>query len=814
MNDNDPMNKNTPSHSGADYQEDAVLLTASALGQLDGSEQAEAERLLAGPGGAAAREHVAEVRTVAAALQSVRNIDHPPRSASLRRTVLAAAARATVREDVTPHKPAPLRPWARGRFNRWLLAGGGVTAAVAVAFGMQQVAQHSQLAYSRAVRVSRDGDIVSASRQMPRAKSEVIDNSSGFTNHFSGGTISISTTGAAGVNITAIDRLSDTTESFDSRSITNGPGRSDTLTGERGLPFTNTGDGILGVEDLAGLNLRLPTTEAVADLADGIQHGTSIVEHGKRMAQHAVDEKPLTGPNPLVRSSALTISSTQRAGQAPDDGRKIESESARDGYVSGEQYGRIEENRFLRPSDQPLSTFSIDVDTASYANVRRFLSSGQLPPRDAVRIEELINYFRYDYPQPAKDEPFSVTVESAACPWHEGRRLVRIGLQGRDIDRRERPPGNLVFLVDVSGSMDEANKLPLVKQALSLLVEELTENDRVAIVTYAGNAGLALPSTSGDQKQKIHAAIDALSSGGSTHGSAGINLAYEQAAERFITGGVNRVILATDGDLNVGVTSDEALVDLIKAKAAGGTFLTVLGFGQGNLQDAKMEKLADNGNGVYAYIDGLREARKVLVEQLTGSTITIAKDMKIQVEFNPAQVASYRLLGYENRILAAADFRNDRKDAGEIGAGHSVTALYEIAIVGDGGGPVTGAEPLKYQPQLAATAPVPPPIDGEANRELLTVKLRWKQPDGDASTLKEVSLSDRGGAFEAASTDMRFAVGVVAFGMILRGSEHKGEATLPFVAKIASSAVGPDVGGYRAEFIDLVRKAESCPSPR
>ena len=497
-----------------------------------------------------------------------------------------------------------------------------------------------------------------------------------------------------------------------------------------------------------------------------------------------------------------------------------------------ERYNRFADSRFRAVGEQPLSTFSIDVDTASYANVRRFLTAGQRPPRDAVRIEELVNYFRYDYPQPKGDEPFSVTVDAAACPWREGHRLVRVGLQGRDVARDARPAGNLVFLVDVSGSMDEPDKLPLVQRALLMLVDELTENDRVAIVTYAGNAGLVLPSTSGDQKAKIRAAIAALRAGGSTHGSAGINLAYEQAAERFIQGGANRVILCTDGDLNVGVTSDEALVDLITKKAAGGTFLTVLGFGTGNLQDEKMEKLADNGNGVYAYIDGVREARKVLVEQLTGSTITIAKDVKIQVEFNPAQVASYRLLGYENRVLAAEDFRDDKKDAGEIGAGHTVTALYEIVLVGDeaGGDGVRGAEPLKYQPAPAPAPPevkpaveplvykptptpalpaAQPAVEGPVSRELLTVKLRWKKPDGDTSTLLEVPLAEKGGAFAAAPADLRFAAAVAAFGMILRESEHKGTATLPFVAEIAGSSLGHDAGGYRAEFLDLVRKAEA-----
>jgi Ca-activated chloride channel family protein len=500
----------------------------------------------------------------------------------------------------------------------------------------------------------------------------------------------------------------------------------------------------------------------------------------------------------MARAARVTDESAREAGKSFD-------------RESGEGYERLEENRKRAVSDEPLSTFSIDVDTASYANVRRFLSLGRLPPRDAVRIEELVNYFRYDDPPPQGDDPFSVAIESAASPWHEGRLIVRIGLKGRDIDRGRRPAGNIVFLIDVSGSMQEPDKLPLVKQAVAMLVEELTENDRVSIVTYAGDAGLVLPPTTGDQKQRILAAIVGLRAGGSTHGSAGLELAYEQAAEHFIEGGVNRVILATDGDLNVGVTSDAALVELIKRKAAGGTFLTLLGFGQGNLQDAKMEKIADNGNGIYAYIDGVREARKVLVEQLTGSTITIAKDVKIQVEFNPATVASYRLIGYENRLLAARDFRDDRKDAGEIGAGHSVTALYEIVPVGGVVGDIagSGAEPLKYQPQPEAVAEKAAAIDGAASRELLTVKLRFKKPDGRESVLREVPLANAGGDFEAASADLRFASAVAAFGMILRGSDEAGSATLDDVARIAGRAIGHDDGGYRAEFLDLVRKAGS-----
>ena len=548
-------------------------------------------------------------------------------------------------------------------------------------------------------------------------------------------------------------------------------------------------------------NMSLPTPKRLRDVA---RRAAPPAPVSQRMVEpEAVAEAQLPEPAASVASRVPTARAPM-AKQMPED--RI---APRPEPVSRERYARFDENRDRAVTDDPLSTFSIDVDTASYANVRRFLSAGRLPPRDAVRIEELVNYFRYDDPLPQGDDPFAVSLEAATCPWSEGRLLVRVAIRGRDVERAQRPAGNLVFLIDVSGSMQQPDKLPLVKQALGMLVEELTENDRVSIVTYAGNAGLVLPPTTGDQKQTILAAIEGLSAGGSTHGSAGIALAYEQAAEHFIEGGANRVILATDGDLNVGVTSDAALVDLIKHKAAGGTFLTVLGFGQGNLQDEKMEKLADNGNGVYAYIDGVREARKVLVEQLTGSTITIAKDVKLQVEFNPALVASYRLVGYENRLLANNDFRNDRKDAGEIGAGHTVTALYEIVPVGAaaGGDPGSGAEPLKYQEQPEPTAKPDAAPTLVPSDELLTVKLRFKEPDGDTSVLREYPLAGRGAAFDAASADLRFAAAVAAFGMILRGGDHAGSFSLDDVARIAGRALGGDEGGYRAEFLDLVRRA-------
>ena len=475
-----------------------------------------------------------------------------------------------------------------------------------------------------------------------------------------------------------------------------------------------------------------------------------------------------------------------------------------------ERYGKFVENAFRNPADkeQALSTFSIDVDTASYALVRRFLHDRQIPPADAVRLEEMLNYFRYDDAPPVGDDPFSVSLETAACPWRAGHRLVRVGLKGREIAAAARPGTSLVFLVDVSGSMNEPNKLPLVKQSLSMLVDQLTENDKVAIVTYAGDAGLKLAPTSGDQKGRIRGAIEALAAGGSTNGSAGIELAYAQAAEAFVKGGSNRIVLATDGDLNVGVTSDAALVELIKQKASGGVFLTVLGYGQGNLQDEKMEKLADNGNGIYAYIDGAREARKVLVEQLTGSTVTIAKDVKIQVEFNPAQVAAYRLLGYENRIMAAKDFKDDTKDAGEIGAGHGVTALYEIVPTAAADKSPVVDEPLKYQPkETVAAKPAVAADAGPASSELLTLKLRYKEPTGDTSQERVFPLEDTGTTFENASTNLRFAAAVAEFGMLLRGSAHRGEATLAHVTATAAGALGTDPGGLRAEFLDLVREA-------
>lgn len=469
-----------------------------------------------------------------------------------------------------------------------------------------------------------------------------------------------------------------------------------------------------------------------------------------------------------------------------------------------ESYNPITDNPFLRVTDSPLSTFSIDVDTASYANTRRFLNSGRLPPADAVRIEEMINYFNYDYAQPDGDAPFSVNAEMAECPWSPRHRLLRVGLRGKSISQDRQPATNLVFLIDVSGSMQPENKLPLLQKALGMLVRKLNANDRVAIVVYAGASGLALPSTSGDHQDTILAAIDRLNAGGSTNGAAGIQLAYDTARANFIQGGVNRVILATDGDFNVGITSEGDLTRLIEEQAKSGVFLSVLGFGMDNLKDSTLETLADKGNGNYAYIDTPREARKALVEQLAGTLFTIAKDVKIQIEFNPAKVGAYRLIGYENRILAAQDFNDDRKDAGEIGAGHTVTALYEIVPVGESIN-APGIDPLKYQ-QPPAVA-VAPGGTVAASNETCTVKLRYKEPDGQTSRLLEVPVTDLGNKFATASTDFKFAAAVAGFGMQLRGSPFKGDWTLAAVQEVAQESRGNDITEYRTEFIDLVKKA-------
>jgi Ca-activated chloride channel family protein len=465
-----------------------------------------------------------------------------------------------------------------------------------------------------------------------------------------------------------------------------------------------------------------------------------------------------------------------------------------------ESYALINENRFLSVSASPLSTFSVDVDRASYANVRRFINQGMRPPVDAVRIEELINYFPYDDPEPNGNHPLAVRAEVGPAPWQPLHRLVRIGVKAASVDMEDAPPSNLVFLLDVSGSMNSPDKLPLLKTAFRMLVGELRPRDRVAIVVYAGAAGLVLPSTPGAEKEAILEAIEKLEAGGSTAGGAGLQLAYKVAAENHIRGGNNRVILATDGDFNVGASSDGEMVRLIEEKRDQGTFLTVLGFGTGNLKDSKMEQIADHGNGNFSYIDNALEAKKVLVSEMGGTLLTVAKDVKIQVEFNPAKVAAYRLIGYENRLLANEDFNDDRKDAGDVGSGHTVTALYEIIPVGvESPVTVTDVDPLRYQDAAA-------PARSSDSPELLFVKLRYKDPDGDTSRLMEVPVRD---ADARPSVDFRFASAVAAWGMLLRESEYCGTFGLAQVASLARESLGRDEGGYRGEFLRLVETAQS-----
>ncbi|MEO8111489.1 MAG: von Willebrand factor type A domain-containing protein [Ginsengibacter sp.] len=470
-----------------------------------------------------------------------------------------------------------------------------------------------------------------------------------------------------------------------------------------------------------------------------------------------------------------------------------------------EEYSNIVENGFHKVSDDPLSTFSIDVDAASYSNVRRYINSNQLPPAGAVRTEEMINYFKYQYPQPNGKDPFTVNTEISDCPWNKENKLVLIGLQGKKIPVENLPASNLVFLIDVSGSMMTENKLPLVKASMKLLVDQLREEDRISMVVYAGNAGLVLHPTSGSDKIKIKTAIDALEAGGSTAGGAGIQLAYKTAQENFMEKGNNRIILCTDGDFNVGASSDDDMVRLVEKERNHGIYLTVLGYGMGNYKNSKMEQLADKGNGNHAYIDGINEARKVLVNEFGGTLFTIAKDVKLQLEFNPEKVAGYRLIGYENRLLNKEDFNDDKKDAGELGSGHTVTALYEIIPAGVKSSFLKNVDPLKYQKNNT---------HGKTsfNDEMLTIKLRYKAPDKDASELIVHSVVDKSVDINNTSDNFRFAAAVAGFGMLLRDSKYKGTDNYKEVISLATDATGTDTEGYRSEFIKLVKKASRLKS--
>ena len=797
----------------------AARLTAHGLGELPAAEAAEIDRALAAPAAASDRESVAETRALAERLRTAAaarrqsagptGSPSPVGSPSLRTAVTAALATRDLPK--APAAPAPrvrVSGPSRSRSILALLATGGTAAAALLAImanpdplepspafsPVEEIAGRAAPAPSAPAAASPAGP--TAARSLERMVTKALPADADARPE--GGPAPSAAVGGDGAVAVPLGDLAETNRElaeapFDAVAVVQG--RADE---KAAMPAAGPGSG-----GAVSGRARVP--------APGARGGRGQLAAAEKRKELLSEPAPLFGK---ATAQAYLGSQGPQGRIEPDQpagGGRWFNDRDLHAYTPGapgtERYARFVENSFRNPAEegQALSTFSIDVDTASYSLVRRFLNDRQVPPPEAVRLEEMLNYFRYDDPAPAGDDPLAVRLESAACPWQPDHRLLRVALKGRDIVAAARPGTSLVFLVDVSGSMNEPNKLPLVKQSLSMLVEQLTESDKVAIVTYAGDAGVKLAPTSGDQKDRIRAAIDALSAGGSTNGSAGIEVAYRLAQEAFVKGGSNRVLLATDGDLNVGITDDRALVGLIKEKAGSGVFLTVLGFGQGNLQDEKMEKLADNGNGIYAYVDGAREARKVLVEQLTGSTVTIAKDVKIQIEFNPAQVAAYRLLGYENRLLAARDFKDDTKDAGEVGAGHGVTALYEIVPVAAAGkAPVD--EPLKYQPK-PAVEPARAADAAPASPELCTVKLRWKAPEASESVERNVPFEDAGGAFEAASSDLRFAAAVAEFGMLLRESRHRGQASLEHVASTASGALGRDPGGLRAEFLDLVREA-------
>ncbi len=783
---------------------DDPRLTAYVLGELDAEERANVEALIERD--AAVREAVESIRATADLLEKELGAQPAPALESQRRQAILDAALGANRRRLTP----------RVAFAGMAAAAVCLVVAAASLYGLSRTRGGPQLAAIRAPEGPRRSEKRAPSvGDVPRVPEEVRGQlrSLGYLGDTSARSID-GIEEAAGIeeeevarppvkseaeNLRGLamrtrpepraeaDLVEDVQEPFNAVAAEYGPTLS-ASPGEAQVPTER-------LEETAGggrLKARSVDQAYLLSVGEGEKEEAKELISGF-VSPAVADEVPLLG-------DVSAFGYFFRDVPAGDD-RESETIEARRSV--SEVYAAIRENPFTRAMDNPVSTFAIDVDTASYANVRRFLSQRTLPPRDAVRIEELVNYFQYDYSAPEGGDPFAVHVELAACPWREQHRLARFGLKARDIPAEDRSAGNLVFLIDVSGSMKDANKLPLLKKAMAALVRQLTAQDRVTIVTYANDSRLALSPTPGDDKAMLLGALDALCAGGSTNGAAGIELAYDIAVQNFIEGGANRVILATDGDFNVGVTARPDLVRLIEDEAKRGVFLTVLGFGTGNLKDATLEALANKGNGHYAYIDTFNEARKVLVGQLTGTLVTVAKDVKVQVEFNPVQVAAYRLLGYENRALTAQDFNDDTRDAGEIGAGHTVTALYEIVPVGVET-PPPGVDELKYQRR-----PPAPPTELTGSEELMTLKLRYKAPDADTSTRREYPVVDSGKGLDAASTDFRFAAAVAGFGLLLRDSPHKGQATYEAVIDLAQGARGEDPDGYRAEFTHLVRTAQA-----
>lgn len=525
------------------------------------------------------------------------------------------------------------------------------------------------------------------------------------------------------------------------------------------------------------------------DVAQAVQNLPSDIIERLQVVDDYGDHASMTGIKPGAPTKTLQPKA--------DNDKMLREITIQTPRQNDESYSRIIENQFINPATTPLSTLATDVDVASYANVRRYINSGQLPPKNAVRIEEMINYFKYDLPEPAAGKPVAIKAEVATAAWNAKHQLVRIGLKAKTVDNAKLPPSNLVFLLDVSGSMDSPNKLPLVKTSLKMLVDQLRPVDHVAMVVYAGAAGLVLPSTPGDEKQKIKDAIDRLDAGGSTAGGAGIKLAYSVARQHFKKGGNNRIVMATDGDFNVGLSSDKDMEQLIEEERQSGVSISILGFGMGNYKDSKMELLADKGHGNYAYIDNVTEATRSMVTEFGGTLFTVAKDVKLQVEFNPAKVQAYRLLGYEDRLLAKEDFNNDAKLGGDMGVGHNVTALYEIIPVGVKNDMFAGSvDALKYQKEPKAEVK-------SASNELMTVKFRYKDPNADVSKMESIVIENKTVELDVSSEDMRFAAAVAEYGLLLRNSQFKQSSNFNQVISLAKGAKGKDDQGYRAEFIRL-----------
>ncbi len=547
---------------------------------------------------------------------------------------------------------------------------------------------------------------------------------------------------------------------------------------------------------------------------EGIQVGSNgtITHQGQAVAKARINGKDYYGGNvaqSVQNLPANVLNEVQLIDTYGDQASRTDLKSytqAKTGYLQGrtgaESYDRIVENKFEDPLTTPLSTFAVDVDAASYSNVRRYINGGQLPPKNAVRIEEMVNYFHYDLPAPTDGGPVAIHTELSTAPWNPQHQLVRIGLKAKEVKTDKLPPSNLVFLIDVSGSMGEPNKLPLVKASIKMLVDNLRPVDHVAIVVYASEVGVKLESTPGNEKEKIKDVIDQLNAGGSTAGGAGIIMAYRIARDKFIPGGNNRIILATDGDFNVGPSSDKDMEQLIEDERDSKVSISILGFGMGNLKDSKMERMADKGHGNYAYIDNITEASKSMVSEFGGTLFTVAKDVKVQVEFNPAKVQAYRLLGYEDRLLNKEDFNNDSKIGGDMGVGHTVTALYEIIPVGIKDNFTNSVDPLKYQKPVETHST-------NTSNELMTVKFRYKQPDADLSKMELVTVADKPLNEAKTSDDFRFAASVAEYGLLLRDSQFKQNSKFDQLITMAKSAKGKDDDGYRAEFIRLVESTKN-----